>query len=40
MVVAYLDRLMVVSYPKFLSLEINDLCKGKDLAKVVKGEKN
>jgi len=36
MVVACLEELMVLAYPDFLSLEIDDLSKGKELAMMVK----
>ena len=35
-VVAYPEGLMALTYPDFLSLEIYDLIKGKELAKMVK----
>lgn len=39
MVVSCSEGLMVLSYSDFLSLEINDLSKGKELAKMVKSVK-
>ena len=38
MVVAYPEGLMALTCPDFLSLEIYDLIKGKELAKMVKRE--
>ena len=38
MAVACPKGLMVLAYPDFLSLEINDLSKGKEFAKMVKRE--